>query len=154
MLYSCGETHAREKTKVEKTCRAWRETERPSASCERPRSPPGCGKGTRGSPGARSRHSGEARRGVPRGHLRARTSDPFSTVGGDNPLGTVHRYTRESSDADSIPEISYARILRLCQPARTAAGYSLHRLLPQQDEVHHRREQENHRRVRRKRAAR
>src|SRR3989442_3823408 len=143
MLYSSGETHAREKTKVEKTCRSWRESGRPSASCEAPRSPPRYRKGTRGAPGARSRHSGEARRGVSRGHLRARTSDPFSTVRCDNPLGTVHRYTRESSDADSIPEISYARSLRLCQPARAAAGYSLDRLLPQQDEVHHRREQEN-----------
>src|SRR2546425_249477 len=141
MLYSCGETHARKKTKVEKTCRAWRERERPSASCEAPRSPPGYRKGTRGAPRARSRYSGEARRGVSRGHLRARTSDPFSTVGGDNPLGAMHRYTRESSDADSIPEISYARSLRLCQPARAAAGYSLHRLLPQQDEVHHRSEE-------------
>src|SRR2546425_4521127 len=143
MLYPGGEAHAGKKTKVEKTCRAWREGGRPSASCEAPRPPLGYRKGARGAPGARSRHSEKARRAVSRGHLRARTSDPFSTVGGDNPLGAVHRYTRESSDADSIPEISYARSLRLCQPARAAAGYSLHRLLPQQDEVHHRREQEN-----------
>src|SRR5947207_2150312 len=129
-------SHAREMTPFRVTARTQQEVwpspdENQAAPRRGPRDP------HRAAP-ARPQDRRPAGAGVPRCHLRAAPRERAPAAGGDHPVGPIDRRTRQPGHPRPVREVPLDAGSGERRPGGAGAGDPQHRVLPQQDQVHHR----------------